>query len=171
MFGKNRLRGFMETTYSCLRSLIILAVLFPAFAAAAESRAGKPLGPLLLVLSAEAPILADSIIPVTLSVTPLTDGPHLKISIELPESLAHYGGSLNWSGSAQKDQAILLEFQVGPVGNQSFEIFGRANVTLPNGVTWAQATSLVLETQGPEKPAPRIKQDRQGSSLIEIPVP
>ena len=160
--------------HSNIKIIFILAVLSFLVINAGQSLAGKPRGPLDLVMSTDALSAPRAVVGVTFTVTSRTDASQLTLSVELPEGLSHAGGPLHWTGAATKDQPVSLMIHIGPLAAPSYEIIGRATVTLPNGSTWTQATSIVLEPSasppGMEKPQPRIKQDREGRSIIEIPV-
>ncbi|MEK6684352.1 MAG: hypothetical protein AABY46_06810 [Nitrospirota bacterium] len=156
------------------RIIFILAIVSLSLINAGQSLAGKPRGPLDLAMTTDASPAPGGVVDVTLTVTSRTDASQLTVSVELPEGLAHADGLLHWTGAAAKDQPVSLMIHVGPLADPSYEIIGRATVTLPNGSTWTQATSIVLEPSsrppGMEKPRPRIKMDREGKSIIEIPV-
>lgn len=156
-----------------IRILFILVILNLLFMNAGQSHAGKPRGPLDLAMSTDATPVPGAVVGVTFTVTPRVDAPQLDVSVELPEGLPHADAPLHWTGPAAKDQPIALTFQVGPLGTQSYEVIGRATVSLPNGSVWTQAASILLETvkhEKPNKPLPRLRQDPQGQSIIEIPV-
>lgn len=135
-----------------------------------ESLAEKPRGPLELSFSADPAPAPGEVVRMTLTVTSRVDAPELSISIELPNDLPHLSGELHWTGAVAKDQPVSLTFQVGPLEALSYEVVGRGTVTLPNGLTWTQATSMVLEPVTQEKPLPRFKRGRQGEAIKEIPV-
>ncbi|MBI3811093.1 MAG: hypothetical protein HY283_02645 [Nitrospirae bacterium] len=156
-----------------IRILFIFVILNLLFMNAAQSHAGKPRGPLDLAMSTDASPAPGAVVGVTFTVTSRMDVPLLAVSVELPEGLPHVDGPLHWTGPAAKDQPIVLTFHVGPLGAQSYDVIGRATVSLPNGSTWTQAASILLEPvkhEKPNKPLPRLRQDPQGQSIIEIPV-
>ena len=150
--------------------LLLLTFLTFQLFNSANGWAEKPRGPLELTFSVDPSPAIGALVRMTLTVTARVDAPELVISIELPNDLPHLDGELRWVGSAVKDQPASLVFQVGPLSDRSYEIVGRATVTLPNGSTWSQATSIVLEPVMQEKPLPRLKHGRRGQAIQEIPV-
>ncbi len=160
-----------------IRTLFILAILLAILSLSlmnvGQSLAGKPRGPLDLAMSTDVSPVPGAMVGVTFTVTSRMDAAQLAVSVELPEGLPHLDGPLQWTGPAAKDQPIALTFQVGPLGTQSYEVIGRATVSLPSGSTWTQSVSILLEPvkhEKPNKPLPRLRRDRQGQSIIEVPV-
>ena len=153
-----------------LKVSLVLMILTISSLSVVEGLAEKPRGPLELTFSVDPSPAIGALVRMTLAVTARVDAPELVISIELPNDLPHLDGELRWAGSAVKDQPASVVFQVGPLSDRSYEIVGRATVTLPNGSTWSQATSIVLEPVMQEKPLPPLKHGRRGQAIQEIPV-
>jgi hypothetical protein len=135
--------------------------------------AEKPKPPLNLKLTVDTEVTVGDAVQMTLSVVPRHDSGRLEISVELPEGIAHVSGPLAWTGPAVKDRAVSIQFEVRLPEAGSYTVRGRGSITLSNGSTWTQPISARLDpTTTPvrsEKPASRLRRDRDGRTVIEIP--
>ncbi len=135
-----------------------------------DSTAEKPQGPLSLAFNTDFSTAIDAVTDVSFTVTSRVDTPELVIGLELPEGLPHLSGELDWTGAVSKNQPVILLIGVGPLlEGQSYEVIGRATVRLPNGSTWTQAASIILEPKKQEKSLPHLRKRRQGEIIREIP--
>ena len=156
-----------------LKFLLVFMILIVSSLSVVGGLAEKPRGPVELSFSAGSTPSVGAVHRMTLTITARVEASEVNVSIELPEGLPHVEGELEWSGKAAKDQPLSLEFVVGPLQDRSYQIVGRATAKLRSGATWTQAISTVLDPGAhppeAEKPSPRLKRNRQGQSILEIP--
>ena len=156
-------------------SFLFLIAMHLFFLSGSQGWAMKPQGPLSLGLSAVSDPKAPGVIEVSFTVTPRLDSPEVEIYLELPDDLPLVEGSEYRVGPARKGEPIILLIRVGPViGKQ--EIIGRAVLRYPEikeereGSIWSQSGSILISPESAQKPIPRIRVNRTGRAVLEIPV-
>ena len=156
-------------------SFLFLFAMHLFFLNGSQGWAMKPQGPLFLGLSAASIPEAPGVIEVTFTVTPRLDSPKIEIYLELPEDLPLVEGSEYRVGPARKGEPIIISIRVGPVlGKQ--EIVGRAVLRHPEikeggeGSIWSQSGSILISPEPVQKPNSRVRVNRTGRAVLEMPV-
>jgi hypothetical protein len=151
--------------------LILLPFLTFQPISSTDGLAEKPQGPLFLAFSTDSSPAIGAVTEVSFTVTSRMDTPELTIRLDLPEDLPYLSGELVWTGPVSKNQPVTLPLRVGPLlERRSYEVIGLATIRLQSGSAWTQAASIILQPEAQEKPQSQLKHERQGQTILEIPV-
>lgn len=149
----------MQAPYRSKVTLLLL--LFGLFCLPLQGSATPPKAPLKVSLSAASNPQVGVSLPITFSVTPLIDAPHIRIIFVIPESVEVVEGATEYSLSMAKGETREFVVTVILPHEAKYQFVAGASIEPDANTKLGANTSLVIDLSVPESSLQAPKHQKQ----------